>query len=252
MARVVINAVSKTFAAKRGESVCAVRRISLEIGEREFLVIVGPSGCGKTTTLRLIAGLETADSGSLLLDGVSLDGVAPKDRDVAMVFQSHALFPHLTAYENMAFGLMLRKFPKAEIDQRVRSAGETLGLSALLTRKPQSLSGGECQRVALGRALVRRPKVFLFDEPLSNLDAPMRLQLRAEIARLRQQVVASFIYVTHDQSEALALADRIAVMRNGTIEQVAAPAELTRRPASAFVANFMALPGSPEIDFSRP
>lgn len=239
MARVVINDVSKAFAAKNGETVCAVRGISLDIAEREFLAIVGPSGCGKTTTLRIIAGLETADSGTLLLDGVSMNGVPPKDRDVAMVFQSHALFPHLTAYENMAFGLMLRKFPKMEIDKRVRAAAEALGLSSLLARKPQNLSGGECQRVALGRAMVRRPKVFLFDEPLSNLDAPMRLQLRGEIAKLRQQVEASFIYVTHDQSEALALADRIAVMRNGMIEQVAAPAELTHRPASPFVANFM-------------
>jgi multiple sugar transport system ATP-binding protein len=194
----------------------------------------------------LIAGLETPDEGVLRLDGKSLAGVPARDRDVAMVFQNHALLPHLTVYENLAFGLMLRRVPREEIARRVRAAADVLNLASMLERKPPALSGGECQRVALGRALVRQPKVFLFDEPLSNLDAPMRLQLRAEIAALRRRAGAVMIYVTHDQAEAMALADRVAVMQDGALQQTAAPMELYRRPATRFVAGFM---GSPPMNF---
>jgi multiple sugar transport system ATP-binding protein len=245
MARLVLENVSKRFVGQRRENVGAVSRIQLAVEDHEFLVIVGPSGCGKTTTLRLIAGLETPDEGVIALDGTSLAGVPPRDRDVAMVFQNHALLPHLTVFENLAFGLMLRRFPKEEIAQRVRAAAEMLNLTALLERKPPALSGGECQRVALGRAMVRQPKVFLFDEPLSNLDAPMRLQLRGEIAALRRRAGAMMIYVTHDQAEAMALADRVAVMKDGALQQTAAPMELYRRPANRFVAGFM---GSPPMN----
>jgi multiple sugar transport system ATP-binding protein len=246
MARLVLENVSKRFAGPRRENVGAVSRLHLAVQDHEFLVIVGPSGCGKTTTLRLIAGLETPDEGTISLDEKSLAGVPPRDRDVAMVFQNHALLPHLTVSENLAFGLMLRRFPKDEIARRVREAADTLNLAPLLERKPPALSGGECQRVALGRALVRRPQVFLFDEPLSNLDAPMRLQLRGEIADLRRRAGAMMIYVTHDQAEAMALADRVAVMKDGTLEQTAAPLELYRRPVNRFVAGFM---GSPPMNF---
>jgi multiple sugar transport system ATP-binding protein len=246
MARLVLENVSKSFAGPRRENVGAVCRMHLDVQDHEFLVIVGPSGCGKTTTLRLIAGLETPDEGAIWLDGTSLAGVPPRDRDVAMVFQNHALLPHLTVFENLAFGLMLRRFPKEEIARRVRAAADMLNLTPLLERKPPALSGGECQRVALGRALVRQPKVFLFDEPLSNLDAPMRLQLRAEIATLRRRAGALMLYVTHDQAEAMALADRVAVMKNGALQQTAAPMELYRRPANRFVAGFM---GSPPMNF---
>jgi multiple sugar transport system ATP-binding protein len=246
MARLVLENVSKRFTGPRRENVGAVSRLNLAIEDQEFLVIVGPSGCGKTSTLRLVAGLETPDDGTILLDGQSLAGVPPRDRDVAMVFQNHALLPHLTVSENLAFGLMLRRFPKDEIAKRVRDAADLLKLSPLLERKPPALSGGECQRVALGRALVRQPKVFLFDEPLSNLDAPMRLQLRMEIARIRRRAGAMMLYVTHDQAEAMALADRVGVMRNGALEQTAAPLELYRRPANRFVAGFV---GSPPMNF---
>jgi multiple sugar transport system ATP-binding protein len=246
MARLVLENVSKRFAGPRRENVGAVSHLHLAAGEHEFLVIVGPSGCGKTTTLRLIAGLETPDEGAISLNGKSLAGVPPRDRDVAMVFQNHALLPHLTVFENLAFGLMLRRYPKEEIAQRVRTTADTLNLAPLLERKPPALSGGECQRVALGRALVRRPQVFLFDEPLSNLDAPMRLQLRGEIAVLRRLAGALMLYVTHDQAEAMALADRVAVMKDGALEQLAAPMELYRRPANRFVAGFM---GSPPMNF---
>lgn len=239
MARVVLENVSKEFAAERGGRVRAVNGVSLTIGEREFVALVGPSGCGKTTTLRLIAGLETPDSGTISLDGVPAAELAPKDRDVAMVFQSHALFPHLTAYENMAFGLMLRKFEKAEVRRRVTEAAEVLGISHLLDRRPQALSGGECQRVALGRAMVRRPKVFLFDEPLSNLDAPMRVQLRGEILKIRKQVDACMVYVTHDLNEALSMADRVVIMRAGSIEQAGTPKELSQAPINGFVRDFL-------------
>ncbi len=245
-AGLVLDNVSKRFAGPRRQNVGAVSNLNLTVQDGEFLVIVGPSGCGKTTTLRLIAGLETPDSGGICLEGRSLEGVPPRDRDVAMVFQNHALLPHLTVFENLAFGLMLRRFPKAEIERRVRAAAEMLGLPALLERKPPALSGGECQRVALGRALVRHPRVFLFDEPLSNLDAPMRLQLRAEITAVHRRVGAMMIYVTHDQAEAMALADRVAVMKDGALQQVAAPVELYRRPANRFVAGFI---GSPPMNF---
>jgi multiple sugar transport system ATP-binding protein len=246
MARLVLENVSKRFAGPRRENVGAVSGLDLAIQDHEFLVIVGPSGCGKTTTLRLIAGLETPDEGTISLDGKSLTGVPPRDRDVAMVFQNHALLPHLTVFENLAFGLMLRRFSKEETARRVREAADTLNLVPLLERKPPALSGGECQRVALGRALVRQPKVFLFDEPLSNLDAPMRVQLRTEIAALRRRAGAMMLYVTHDQAEAMALADRVAVMKNGRLEQTAPPLELYRHPANRFVAGFI---GSPPMNF---
>src|SRR5580698_4999074 len=209
MARVDFENVGKDFAGPRHEQIGAVRDLNLTVADGELLVIVGPSGCGKTTTLRLLAGLEMPDRGIISLDGKSLEGVAPKDRDVAMMFQNHALLPHLTVFENMAFGLMLRKFPRAEIAARVQKAAEMLNLTGLLQRRPGELSGGECQRAALGRALVRQPKVFLLDEPLSNLDAPMRVQLRAEIAAVHRRAGAMTVYVTHDQAEAMALADRV-------------------------------------------
>ena len=246
MSRLILANVSKRFAGPRREKVGAVSCLNLAIEDNEFLVIVGPSGCGKTTTLRLIAGLETPDEGTISLDGNPLTVVAPRDRDVAMVFQNHALLPHLTAFENMAFGLMLRRVVKEEIARRVREAAEVLNLAALLERKPPALSGGECQRVALGRAMVRQPKVFLFDEPLSNLDAPMRLQLRAEIAKLRQRTGAIMLYVTHDQAEAMALADQVAVMKDGAIVQRAPPAQIYRYPANRYVAGFV---GSPPMNF---
>ncbi len=246
MARLVLENVSKRFVGARRENVGAVSRMELAVADHEFLVIVGPSGCGKTTTLRLIAGLEAPDEGVIWLDGKSLAGVPPRDRDVAMVFQNHALLPHLTVFENLAFGLMLRRFPKDEIARRVRAAADMLNLTPLLERKPPALSGGECQRVALGRAMVRQPKVFLFDEPLSNLDAPMRLQLRGEIAALRRRAGAMMLYVTHDQAEAMALADRVAVMKAGALQQTAAPMELYRHPVNRFVAGFI---GSPPMNF---
>jgi multiple sugar transport system ATP-binding protein len=246
MARLVLEKVAKCFSGARRERVGAVRNLDLTVEDGELLVIVGPSGCGKTTTLRLIAGLETPDAGNIFLDGKSLAGVAPEARDVAMVFQNHALFPHLTVRENLALGLRLRKFPRAEIAERVGGAAETLGLAGLLDRRPAELSGGECQRTALGRALVRRPRVFLLDEPLSNLDAPLRLQLRGEIARLRRRSGATMIFVTHDQAEAMALADRVAVMKEGALRQVARPMEIYARPASRFVAGFI---GSPPMNF---
>jgi multiple sugar transport system ATP-binding protein len=242
----LLENVSKRFAGPGGQEIGAVSKVNLTVEMGEFLVIVGPSGCGKTTALRLIAGLETPDAGSICLEGKPLSGVAPRDRDVAMVFQHHALLPHLTVFENLGFGLMLRRESKEEIARRVRAAAEMLDLSPFLERKPTALSGGECQRVALGRALVRQPRVFLFDEPLSNLDAPMRLQLRAEIAAVHRRVGAMMIYVTHDQAEAMALADRVAVMKGGALQQVSAPLELYRRPANRFVAGFI---GSPPMNF---
>jgi multiple sugar transport system ATP-binding protein len=246
VSRLVLEHVSKQFAGPPRQHVGAVSNLDLTVEEGEFLAIVGPSGCGKTTTLRLIAGLETQDAGNILLNGKSLAGVAPRDRDMAMVFQNHALLPHLTVFENLSFGLALRKFSKEEIKRRVGAAAEMLNLSRFLERKPPALSGGECQRVALGRALVRQPQVFLFDEPLSNLDAPMRLQLRAEIASVHRRVGAMMIYVTHDQAEAMALADRIAVMRDGSLQQVCAPMEIYRKPANRFVAGFI---GSTPMNF---
>jgi len=246
MARVVLENLTKSFKGPRQKTVDAVRDLNLTIEDKELLVLVGPSGCGKTTTLRLIAGLEEISKGTISIDGQVVNGIAPKERDIAMVFQHHALYPHMTARENLAFGLKLRKHSRAEITQRVGEAAEMLGLADCLDRRPEALSGGQRQRVALGRALVRKPKVFLFDEPLSNLDAQMRVQLRREIAQLHSRVAATMIYVTHDQVEALTLGDRIAVLRQGSLQQVAGPMDLYRRPANLFVAGFI---GSPPMNF---
>jgi multiple sugar transport system ATP-binding protein len=246
MARVVLENLTKSFKGPRQETVDAVRDLNLTVEDKELLVLVGPSGCGKTTTLRLIAGLEEVSKGTISIDGQVVNGVAPRERDIAMVFQHHALYPHMTARENLAFGLKLRKHSRAEITQRVGEAAEMLGLADCLDRRPEALSGGQRQRVALGRALVRKPKVFLFDEPLSNLDAQMRVQMRREIAQLHSRLAATMIYVTHDQVEALTLGDRIAVMRGGTLQQVAGPMELYRWPANLFVAGFI---GSPPMNF---
>jgi multiple sugar transport system ATP-binding protein len=223
-----------------------VKGIDLTIADREFMVLVGPSGCGKSTTLRMIAGLEEISGGTVDIGGRVVNDVAPKDRDIAMVFQNYALYPHMSVYENMAFGLTLRKMPKAEIGTRVREAAELLGLTGYLDRKPKALSGGQRQRVAVGRAIVRQPKVFLFDEPLSNLDAKMRTAMRTEISRLHARLGATMIYVTHDQVEAMTMGDRICVMKDGVIMQVATPLELYNRPANLFVAGFI---GSPPMNF---
>ena len=246
MARVVLEHLSKVFQGPGVERVCAVDNLSLVVEDKELLVLVGPSGCGKTTTLRLIAGLEEATSGTISINGRVVNDVAPKDRDLAMVFQSYALYPHMSVYENMAFGLTLRRFSKAEIAQRVKDAAQVLGLAACLNRKPAALSGDQRQRVALGRALVRQPGLFLLDEPLSNLDAQTRLQMRAEIARLHTRLAATMLYVTHDQVEALTLGHRIAVVKDGVIQQVADPMTLYRHPANLFVAGFI---GSHPMNF---
>ena len=228
------------------EGVVAVQQFSLDIADREFIVLVGPSGCGKSTTLRMIAGLEEITSGDLFIDGKRMNDVAPKDRDIAMVFQNYALYPHMTVYENMAFSLKLKKLPKAEIDKKVREAAEILDITALLDRKPKALSGGQRQRVALGRAIVRDPKVFLMDEPLSNLDAKLRVQMRTEITKLHQRLQTTFIYVTHDQTEAMTMGDRIVVMKDGIIQQVDTPQNLYDYPCNIFVAGFI---GSPQMNF---
>ncbi|MGA2658892.1 MAG: ABC transporter ATP-binding protein [Verrucomicrobiota bacterium] len=238
MARVVVENLTKVFPG----SVRAVQGVSLAVEEKECLALVGPSGCGKTTLLRMIAGLEQPTSGTVAIEGQVVNDLAAKDRQVAMVFQHHALYPHLSVYENLAFGLRLRKCPPAEIRRRVKAAAEALGLTACLERRPRELSGGQHQRVALGRALVRQPKVFLLDEPLSNLDAPMRAQLRAEFARLQVRLGTTAIYVTHDQAEAMMLGRRIAVMKEGAIQQVAEPGPLYRHPANLFVAGFIGFP----------
>jgi multiple sugar transport system ATP-binding protein len=248
MAQVVLENLSKVYSEKGGPGVSAVKSISLDVADREFMVLVGPSGCGKSTTLRMIAGLEDITSGTVRIGGRVVNDVLPKDRDIAMVFQNYALYPHMTVYENMAFGLKLRKFPKAEIDARVREAAAMLGLESLLARRPKALSGGQRQRVALGRAIVRKPKVFLFDEPLSNLDAKMRVSTRTEISRLHARLGATMIYVTHDQVEAMTMGDRICVMKDGDIVQVAEPLELYNRPRNLFVAGFI---GSPPMNFFR-
>ncbi len=221
---------------------------NLTIEDRSFVVLVGPSGCGKSTLLRMIAGLEAISGGDLLIDGQRINDLSPKDRDIAMVFQNYALYPHMSVYENMAFGLKLRKFPKAEIDQRVRAAADILGMNELLERKPKAMSGGQRQRVAIGRAIVREPKVFLFDEPLSNLDAKLRVQMRVEIKRLHQRLKATMVYVTHDQVEAMTMGDKIVVMKAGIIQQVDSPMSLYHNPANLFVAGFI---GSPSMNFSR-
>jgi multiple sugar transport system ATP-binding protein len=246
MAQVVLECLTKVFQGPGGEGIRAVDNLSLVVEDKELLALVGPSGCGKTTTLRLISGLEEPTSGTISLNGQVVNRLPPKDRDIAMVFQNHALYPHMSVYENMAFGLKLRHFPKAEIDQRVKEAAQILDLGACLDRKPAALSGGQRQRVALGRAIVRRPKLFLLDEPLSNLDAQTRLQLRAEIARLHTRIGSTMIYVTHDQVEALTLGQRVAVMKDGVIQQVADPMTLYRQPANLFVAGFI---GSPPMNF---
>ncbi len=224
----------------------AVKDFNLEIEDKEFIIFVGPSGCGKSTTLRMVAGLEDISSGELYIDGKLVNDVEPKDRDIAMVFQNYALYPHMSVYDNMAFGLKLRKVPKDEIDKKVREAAEILDLSALLDRKPKALSGGQRQRVAMGRAIVRKPKVFLMDEPLSNLDAKLRVQMRIEIAKLHQNLGTTIIYVTHDQTEAMTLGTRIVVMKAGIVQQVDTPQNLYEKPANLFVAGFM---GSPQMNF---
>jgi multiple sugar transport system ATP-binding protein len=245
MARVVLDRIFKTFSGPKKERIDAVKDVSLTVGDRELLVLVGPSGSGKSTLLRLIAGLEKSSSGSITMDSAPVDDLAPEDRDIAMVFQSFALYPHMTVRENLAFPLKVRKFSKSETEVRVREAAEMLGLVPYFDRLPKALSGGERQRVALGRAIVRRPKVFLFDEPLSNLDARMRVEMRMEIARLHKQLEATMIYVTHDQVEAMTLGHRVAVLDRGAIRQIDQPLVLYRRPANLFVAGFI---GSPPIN----
>ena len=224
------------------EGVVAVQAFNLDIADKEFIVLVGPSGCGKSTTLRMVAGLEEISDGELYIDGKLMNDVAPKDRDIAMVFQNYALYPHMTVYENMAFSLKLRKEKKDVIDKKVREAAEILDITQYLDRKPKALSGGQRQRVAIGRAIVRDPKVFLMDEPLSNLDAKLRNQMRAEIIKLRERINTTFIYVTHDQTEAMTLGDRIVIMRDGYIQQIGTPQDVFNHPANLFVAGFIGMP----------
>ena len=242
MATVVLKGIKKIYDNK----VTAVHDFNLEIADKEFIVLVGPSGCGKSTTLRMVAGLEDISEGDLIIGGKRVNDVEPKDRDIAMVFQSYALYPHMTVYENMAFALKLRKVPKDEIDKKVREAAAILDITQYLDRKPKALSGGQRQRVAIGRAIVRDPQVFLMDEPLSNLDAKLRNQMRAEIIKLRQRINTTFIYVTHDQTEAMTLGDRIVIMKDGFIQQIGTPQEVFDRPANLFVAGFI---GSPQMNF---
>ena len=228
------------------KGVVAVQEFNLDIADKEFIVLVGPSGCGKSTTLRMVAGLEEISEGELYIDGQLMNDVEPKNRDIAMVFQSYALYPHMTVYENMAFPLKLRKVPKDEIDKRVKEAAEILDITQYLDRKPKALSGGQRQRVAIGRAIVREPKVLLMDEPLSNLDAKLRNQMRAEIIKLRQKINTTFMYVTHDQTEAMTLGDRIVIMKDGWIQQIGTPQEVFDHPANLFVAGFI---GTPQMNF---
>ena len=228
------------------KGVVAVQDFNLEIADKEFVVLVGPSGCGKSTTLRMVAGLEDITEGDLYIDGERVNDIAPKDRDIAMVFQNYALYPHMTVYENMAFSLKMQKYSKAEIDRHVREAAEILEITPLLGRKPKALSGGQRQRVAMGRAFVRNPKVFLMDEPLSNLDAKLRNQMRAEIIKLRKKIDTTFIYVTHDQVEAMTLGDRIVIMKDGYIQQIGTPQEVFSNPRNLFVAGFI---GVPQMNF---
>ena len=242
MAEVVLKGVSKVF----GKDVVAVDGADIHIEDRSFVVLVGPSGCGKSTTLRMVAGLEEITEGEIYIDGTLVNDIPPKDRDIAMVFQNYALYPHMSVYQNMAFGLKLRKYPRQEIDTRVREAAEILGIEELLERKPRALSGGQRQRVAVGRAIVRKPKVFLFDEPLSNLDAKLRVQMRTEISKLHRRLEATMLYVTHDQTEAMTMGDRIVVMKDGRIQQNDSPLNLYNFPANQFVAGFI---GSPSMNF---
>src|ERR1700686_2627732 len=243
MAGVTLDHLTKKY----GE-VTAVNDLNIQIRDQEFLVLVGPSGCGKSTALRMIAGLEEITGGDLYIGDRRVNDVAPKDRDIAMVFQSYALYPHMSVYDNMAFGLKLRKRPKPEIERRVKEAAELLGLQNLLLRKPKQLSGGEQQRVALGRAIVREPQVFLMDEPLSNLDAKLRVHTRAELKGLQQQLGTTTVFVTHDQAEAMTMADRIAVMDHGALQQVGTPDDVYDRPANPFVAHFMGRPPMNTLD----
>jgi len=242
MATVLLKNITKVYPG----DVKAVEGANIEINDEEFVVLVGPSGCGKTTTLRMIAGLEEITEGTLSIDGKVVNDVPPKDRDIAMVFQNYALYPHMSVYDNMAFGLKIRKFPKENIDARVKEAAQILGIGNLLDRKPKALSGGQRQRVAVGRAIVRHPKVFLFDEPLSNLDAKLRVQMRAEISSLHHRLKATMVYVTHDQIEAMTMADKIVVMKDGLIQQIGTPLDLYNTPNNLFVAGFI---GSPPMNF---
>jgi multiple sugar transport system ATP-binding protein len=242
MAKVTLKDVYKIYP----NNVVAVNDFNLEIADKEFIVLVGPSGCGKSTTLRMIAGLEDISKGEIYIGDRLVNDVPPKDRDIAMVFQNYALYPHMTVYENMAFGLKLRKVPKREIDAKVREAAKILNIEGLLNRKPKALSGGQRQRVALGRAIVRNPQVFLMDEPLSNLDAKLRTQMRTEILKLHQRLNTTFIYVTHDQTEAMTMGDRIVVMKDGLVQQIASPKEIFDHPKNLFVAGFI---GSPPMNF---
>src|SRR2546425_3618838 len=243
MARVLLKNLNKKY-----DDVHAVKDVNLEIRDREFVVLVGPSGCGKTTTLRMVAGLEEISSGEIRIDEQRINELAPMDRDIAMVFQNYALYPHMSVYDNRAFGLRMRKFGREEIERRVRQAAEILGIQELLARRPRQLSGGQRQRVALGRAIVRNPRVFLFDEPLSNLDAALRVQMRVELKRLHDRLETTAIYVTHDQVEAMTLGDRVVVMKDGWIQQVGEPLELYGKPANKFVAGFI---GSPAMNFAE-
>src|SRR6202048_3008381 len=242
MGQVVLKGINKFY-----DSVHAVKDFNLQIRDKEFVVFVGPSGCGKTTTLRMIAGLEAISSGDISIDGNVINELAPMDRDIAMVFQNYALYPHMSVYDNMAFGLKMRKFERAEIGKRVQAAAEILGIQEFLKRKPRQLSGGQRQRVALGRAIVRHPRVFLFDEPLSNLDAKLRVQMRVEIKKLHNRLSTTAIYLTHDQVEAMTLGDRVVVVRDGVVQQVGEPLELYNSPANRFVAGFL---GSPGMNFA--
>ena len=242
MASVQLDKVSKIF----DNQVRAVDAVDIDIRDKEFIVLVGPSGCGKSTTLRMIAGLEEISAGEIRIDDRVVNQVPPKDRDIAMVFQNYALYPHMTVFENMAFGLKLRKYPKDEIEKRVKEAADILSIEELLDRKPKQLSGGQRQRVAVGRAIVRKPKVFLFDEPLSNLDAKLRVQMRTEISKLHTRLETTMIYVTHDQTEAMTMGDRIVVMKDGKVQQIDTPMNLYDAPVNKFVAGFI---GSPAMNF---
>lgn len=244
MAKLCLNNVTKIF----DKNIYGAKDISFDVADKEFTVLVGPSGCGKTTTLRLIAGLEEVTSGEIYIEDRCVNDISPKDRDVAMVFQNYALYPHMTVYDNMAFGLRMRKYPKKEVEQRVMEAADILGITELLRRKPKQLSGGQRQRVAVGRAIVRQPKLFLFDEPLSNLDAKLRVQMRAELSRLHKRFEATIIYVTHDQIEAMTLGEKIVVLKDAEINQIADPITLYKRPKNKFVAGFI---GSPPMNFMR-
>lgn len=241
MAEVTLENVTKVYPG----GIEAVTDFNLRINDAEFVVLVGPSGCGKSTTLRMVAGLEEITRGAIVIDNREVNDVPPKDRDIAMVFQNYALYPHMTVYKNMAFALKLRKFPKKQIDERVRQAAEILGISELLNRKPKALSGGQRQRVAVGRAIVRQPKAFLFDEPLSNLDAKLRVEMRAELKALHRRLKTTTIYVTHDQEEAMTLGERIVIMKDGFVQQVGSPLDVYNRPANCFVGGFI---GSPPMN----